>query len=224
MLIRSETFSFKQTNKKKQLGRISHSLEIYSQPSDFFNAYINILMYLYILSFLYLLGAGPRPSIRIPQWPWDVQLYQKDHGPALSPRSGNTGNVPETSAGSYGAAPTVHSVCYQHVDSWNNLEPADWTVFRHAIRTNNDSEGWHHSLNRRASGRGQLPMYLLIKLLHREAMLTAIQIRLVSEKKLRRIQRRTYGDLQTKIFKLWDEFDAGETEISEKFTESVFPS
>ena len=44
----------------------------------------------------------------------------------------------------------------------------------------------------------------------REAMLTAIQIRLVSEKKLRRIQRRMYRDLQTKIFKLWDEFDASE--------------
>ena len=40
----------------------------------------------------------------------------------------------------------------------------------------------------------------------------------------RRIQRRTYRDLQTKIFKLWDEFDASETEIGEKFTESVFPS
>ena len=84
------------------------------------------------------------------------------------------------------------------------------TVFRHAIRTNNDIEGWHQGLNRRASGRGLLPMYLLIKLLHREAMLTAIQIRLVSEKKLRRIQRRIYRDLQAKIFRLWDEFDASE--------------
>ena len=66
-------------------------------------------------------------------------------------------------------------------------------------RTNNDIEGWHHSLNRRASGRGQLPMYLLITLLHREAMLTAIQIRLVSEKKLRRIQRHKCRDLRAKI-------------------------
>ena len=102
----------------------AQSLEIYSQHGDFFNSYINILMYLYILSFLYLLGAGPRPSIRIPQWPWDVQLYQKDHGPVLSPRSGNTANVPESSARSYWAAPAVHSVCFQYVDSWNNLEPS----------------------------------------------------------------------------------------------------
>ena len=50
------------------------------------------------------------------------------------------------------------------------------------IRTNNDSEGWHNGLNRRASGRGQLPMYLLIKFLHKEATLNALQIRL-SERK-----------------------------------------
>ena len=94
-----------------------------------------------------------------------------------------------------------------HGTTWS---PADWTVFRHAIRTNNGIEGWYHGLNRRASGRGRLPMYLLIKLLHREAMLTAIQIRMVSEKTLRRIQRHKYRDLQAKIFNLWDEYDASE--------------
>ena len=59
--------------------------------------------------------------------------------------------------------------------------PTDWTCYKQAIRTNNDVEGWHNGLNRRASGRAQLPMYLLIQLLYREAKLTAIQIRLVSE-------------------------------------------
>ena len=63
--------------------------------------------------------------------------------------------------------------------------PTDWTCFKQAIRTNNDVEGWHHGLNHRASGRAQLPMYLLIQFLHREAKLTAIQICLVSERKLR---------------------------------------
>ncbi|KAL9955296.1 hypothetical protein ACROYT_G036599 [Oculina patagonica] len=88
--------------------------------------------------------------------------------------------------------------------------PADWTAFKKAVRTNNDLEGWHHALNRRASGRGQLPMYLLIQLLHREAMLTAVNIRLVSENKLKRIQRRKYRELQKKIFELWDEYEADE--------------
>ena len=92
----------------------------------------------------------------------------------------------------------------------NTWSPTDWTSYKLAIRTNNDIEGWHNGLNRRASGRAQLPMYLLIHLLHREARLTAIQIRLVSERKLRRIQRRKYRELQKRIFELWDEYDAGE--------------
>ena len=87
--------------------------------------------------------------------------------------------------------------------SGSTWKPTDWTCCKQAIRTNNDIEGWHHGLNRLASGRTQLPLYLLIQLLHREARLTAIQIRLVSEKKLRRIQQRKYRELQQRIFELW---------------------
>ena len=75
------------------------------------------------------------------------------------------------------------------------------------MRTNNDvGEGWHNSLNRRASGRCQLPFYMLVNLLHREAKLTAINIRLVSELKLKRIQRRKYRNLQRQMFTYWDEY------------------
>ena len=87
--------------------------------------------------------------------------------------------------------------------------PSSWSVFMKSIRTNNDIEGWHLGLNRRASGKSQLPLYLLISLLHREARRTSLQIRLVSEKKLRRIQKKKFRDLQTKIFNLWDEFNSG---------------
>ena len=52
-----------------------------------------------------------------------------------------------------------------------------------AVHTNNDIEGWHHALNRRAAGRWHMPFYLLIDLLHREAKLSALQIRLVEAKK-----------------------------------------
>ena len=58
--------------------------------------------------------------------------------------------------------------------------PADWTVFKQAVRTNNDLEGWHHGINRRAAGKSQLPLYVLIKLLHQETHLTAMQIHLVA--------------------------------------------
>ena len=71
--------------------------------------------------------------------------------------------------------------------------PSSWSVFMKSIRMNYDIEGWHLGLNRRAAGKLQLPLYLLISLLHREARLTSLQIRLVSEKKLCAFSGRSSG-------------------------------
>ena len=90
-----------------------------------------------------------------------------------------------------------------HNDTW---PPTFWSVFMMATRSNNDIEGWHHGLHRRASGKWHMPFYMLLDLLHQEARLTALRIRLVSEKKLRRIQRAKYRSLQAKLFSLWDDF------------------
>ena len=90
--------------------------------------------------------------------------------------------------------------------SSNTWPPSSWSVYMMAIRSNNDVEGWHNGLHRRASGRWHMPFYLLIGLLHEEACLTALRIRLVSEKKLKRIQRAKFRSLQAKIFDLWDDF------------------
>lgn len=95
-------------------------------------------------------------------------------------------------------------------DTWihgSNWPPSSWTVYMQSVRTNNDVEGWHHSLNCRASGKSQLPMYTLINLLHQEAKLVSIQVRLVSEKKLKRIQRRKYRVLQARVFNLWGKYE-----------------
>ncbi|XP_078372705.1 uncharacterized protein LOC144656350 [Oculina patagonica] len=88
--------------------------------------------------------------------------------------------------------------------------PSSWSVFKQPIRTNNDIEGWHHSINRRANNRVHLPFYLLVELLHQEARLVSIQIQLVADGKLSRIQRKKYRQLQTKIFKHWEEFEGKE--------------
>lgn len=69
--------------------------------------------------------------------------------------------------------------------------PSCWSLYKLPNRTNNNMEGWHHSLNRRAS------FYLLKGLLHQEASLM-IQIQLVSDGKLSHIQKRKYHLLQLK--------------------------
>jgi len=108
--------------------------------------------------------------------------------------------------------PALQQLTYYFRQNWiesTTWPPTTWTVFKRAIRTNNDIEGWHNALNRRACGKTRLPFYLLVKLLEQEARLVTLQVRLVNEKKLTRIQRRKYRLLQTKIFNLWGEFDQG---------------
>ena len=77
--------------------------------------------------------------------------------------------------------------------------PKNWSVYQQAIRTNNDIEGWHNALNRRASGQCGLPLYSLIELLDREARLTAVTIRLVSDEKL-----------QARLFDSWEKYERKE--------------
>lgn len=93
--------------------------------------------------------------------------------------------------------------------------PKDWSVYGEAVRTNNDVEGWHNALNRRASGRPRLPLYQLIELLHMEAKLVQLQMRLVADKKLARIQRKRYRGYQQKIFVLWGEYSNREKTVQQ---------
>ena len=51
----------------------------------------------------------------------------------------------------------------------NTWPPSSWSVFMQSVRTNNDVEDWELGLHTRAQGKSQLPMYLLIYLLYKEA-------------------------------------------------------
>ena len=86
-------------------------------------------------------------------------------------------------------------------------------VFMQSTKTNNDIEGWHHSRNRRAAGRYGL--HLFVALLHKEARLVSLQIRLVSERKLKRMQRSTYREVQRRLFELWEAFNKKEKSLKQ---------
>ena len=83
-------------------------------------------------------------------------------------------------------------------------------IARQANRTNHDREGWHNAINRRAGGQCGLPLYLLIELLDREAKLTTVTIRLVSDNKLKRIQRKVTRNIQAKLFSSWEKYENNE--------------
>ncbi len=80
--------------------------------------------------------------------------------------------------------------------------PDRWSIFNQSVRTNNDVEGWHHRLNHHA-GHAKLPMYVLINLLHQESNLISLQVRLLSEKKLKRHQHQKFKNLQVKCTKIY---------------------
>ena len=101
----------------------------------------------------------------------------------------------------------VHYVDKQWINT-NTFPPSSWSVYGQPVRTNNDIEGWHNSLNRRAGGRVYLPFYLLIQLLHRESSVCTVQVRLVNARKLQRIQRKKYRALQARIFGYWEDYAA----------------
>lgn len=81
----------------------------------------------------------------------------------------------------------------------------EWSVFMKPVRTNNDCEGWHRRLNVRAR-RGMLPFYLLVELLYEEARLVQLTAMMVSDKRLKRYQRKVYASVQSKLFALWDDY------------------
>jgi hypothetical protein len=88
-------------------------------------------------------------------------------------------------------------------------KPETWSVFCQAVRTNNDVEGWHGMLNRHAK-RGNLNFYLMVRLLHEQAQLVDMQVRLVSEEKLKRRQRKKYRQVEGKLFHNWAQYIAGD--------------
>lgn len=87
--------------------------------------------------------------------------------------------------------------------------PNNWSVYRQAVRTNNDIEGWHIALSRRVGGQCGLSLYSLIELLDREARLTPITS-IVSDRTLKQIQRKQHRNLQARLFGSWEKYERKE--------------
>ena len=106
--------------------------------------------------------------------------------------------------------PVMAELCSYLRTTWlesSTWSPRDWSVFMRSIRTNNDVEGWHRRLNGRA-GRHTVPFYNVVMLLHAESSYVNVQLKLVKESRLCRNQRRMHRQVQGKIFKLWDDYQA----------------
>ncbi|XP_050390644.1 uncharacterized protein LOC126809860 isoform X2 [Patella vulgata] len=70
-------------------------------------------------------------------------------------------------------------------------------------------EGWHNRINQKAR-KGNLQFYLLISLLYKEAAQLPTQMKMVSEGKLRRHQKKQSRTTQSKLFQLWNLYTSQE--------------
>ena len=68
--------------------------------------------------------------------------------------------------------------------------------------------GWHKALN--TCVKKKTPFYGLVAALHKEALYASIQVRLVSQQKLTRRQKRTYKELQGQTFTIWRRYQNGQ--------------
>ena len=86
--------------------------------------------------------------------------------------------------------------------------PSTWSVYRRAVRTNNDVESWHARLNRKAES-ANLALYKLITLLFKESKAVSVSLTLLSNGKVQRITRKAQRHIQARLETLWAEYDAG---------------
>ena len=100
--------------------------------------------------------------------------------------------------------PAITALMQYVEDTWmtSTVWPVSaWSVFGRSVRSNNDVEGWHHRLNRRAK-KGNHTFYLLVKLTYKEAQTVPQQVKLVSEWKLKRHQKKETVLIHGKLFQL----------------------
>jgi len=92
--------------------------------------------------------------------------------------------------------------------------PRTWSIFNQSIRTNNDCEGWHNRLNRKAVS-VHLNLYMLIQLLYNEAKMVVVNIRLISDKKIRSKQKKKVRTKAARVQRYWKEFSRGKRTVRE---------
>ena len=92
------------------------------------------------------------------------------------------------------------------------------SVYGLTVRTNNDTEGWHHALNRKAGGQS-LSFYRLVPALRGEAEDISYQLRYLREGQTTRRVRVVSRIIEGKIQEAWSKYSAKELSTSELLAE-----
>ena len=88
------------------------------------------------------------------------------------------------------------------------FKPESWCWFLEHIRTNNDTEGWHHRFN--VNSKVNMPLYKMIDALGAEVIQSEVHIDQFERGELRRNQRKEDIRKEERLKKHWERFDNNE--------------
>ena len=95
-------------------------------------------------------------------------------------------------------------LCLQDVDPFFNLQDPSLECVHDVHPDQQWCGGWHIRLNTSVVTRGSVPFYHLLLVLHREATNITVQMKMVSEGKMQRFQRKRTLQVEGRVFKLWN--------------------
>ena len=98
-------------------------------------------------------------------------------------------------------------LCLRDMGGWTHLDPRDWSVYGQPVRTNNDTEGWHRRIN--ARNPTAPPFYALVDMLFKEALFVSTQVKLVSDRKLKKNQRKRTREMCGRVMEVWLQYSEG---------------
>ena len=100
-------------------------------------------------------------------------------------------------------------------DTWIVMwSPAKWSVFMQFVRTNNDCEGWHNKINRRAPVTG-VNFYKLVPLLRHEARVVPLECELLSQGFNSRRVHPLQNTIHDLLFNAWESYNDREDTTTE---------
>ena len=146
---------------------------------------------------------GARPSSSVRQCRRHLQMSAESDGAVFSAGAAHHTGLPSDVAGSDSRAHSAHAVRRPHLDQQCNLATNMLECVLPVCPHKQRSGRVAHSPEHQGS-------CMLVALLHDESSLIPVQVRLVSDGKLKRHQKKVFVGLQKKILCLWEEYENGD--------------
>lgn len=156
-------------------------------------------------------GSRTWPTIVIPSRPRYLPIASQIHGPTIpSSRRHSRSVLQAEKKGQHRPAESLRQLHRTELDRHQHLAAV---LLECLPKSHPDKQGRRRMAQRAqqtSAGKKLASLVHADQLLHEESRLTTLQIRMVSKHKLCKLPRRTYRQLQAKMFSLWIQYENGD--------------